>query len=204
MSSPACGVTYLAAGRDGPETPDPRRSPTPQRPAVAAGARSALREPASSTTSSTTIAPALSSGSLPFPHLGDCTQDGQPDGHSQSAIAARVAVSHSRRASWPRSAKPAPPGWPSCTNTVGRPVSGCRAVETPPMSQRSQVATSGSSPIAACSAACRAPGQRDGSRPARRSASSVSVYQTARVRRLRAGMSSGVESRMRPDGSFRR
>ena len=38
------------------------------------------------------------------------------------------------------------------------PVSGCTAVDSPPMSHRSQVANSGSRPIAACSAACRAPG----------------------------------------------
>lgn len=30
------------------------------------------------TQSSTFIAPSLSSGSFPLPHLGDCTQDGQP------------------------------------------------------------------------------------------------------------------------------
>ena len=63
-------------------------------------------------------------------------------------------------AAWkPRSAKPAPPGWPSWTKTVSRPVSGCSAVETPPMSQRSQVANSGSRPIEACSAAWAAPGR---------------------------------------------
>ena len=52
--------------------------------------------PASSTSSRRT-APALSSGSLPLPHLGDCTHDGQPSGHSHAAIASRVAVSHVRR-----------------------------------------------------------------------------------------------------------
>src|SRR5581483_10890940 len=34
--------------------------------------------PASSSQSSTTSAPAFDSGSLRFPHLGDCTQEGQP------------------------------------------------------------------------------------------------------------------------------
>ncbi len=58
-------------------------------------------------------APVLSNGSLPFPHLGDCTHEGQPLGHSQPAIASRVAPSQSTSAEWPRSAKPAPPGWPS-------------------------------------------------------------------------------------------
>ena len=43
-------------------------------------------------------APSLSSGSLPLPHFGDCTQDGQPSSHSQAAMASRVAVSHSTAA----------------------------------------------------------------------------------------------------------
>ena len=47
---------------------------------------------AASTASSTVIAPALSSGSLPLPHLGDCTQEGQPAGHSHAVMASRVAV----------------------------------------------------------------------------------------------------------------
>src|SRR6266513_1837842 len=38
------------------------------------------------------------------------------------------------------------------------PVSGWYGVDTPPMSQRSQMAMRGSRPIAACSAACAAPG----------------------------------------------
>ena len=41
-------------------------------------------------------------------------------------------------------------------------MSSCSAVETPPMSHRSQVANSGSSPIDACSAACAAPGTSRG------------------------------------------
>lgn len=48
---------------------------------------------ASSTMSSTTTEPALSSGSLPLPHLGDCTQEGHPAGHSHAAMASRVAIS---------------------------------------------------------------------------------------------------------------
>ena len=59
------------------------------------------------------MAPPLSSGSLPLPHFGDWMQDGQPVEHSHAAIASRVAVSHSRTRRYPRSAKPAPPGWPS-------------------------------------------------------------------------------------------
>jgi secretion/DNA translocation related TadE-like protein len=50
----------------------------------------------SSTTSNTRTAPALSSGSLPLPHFGDCTHDGQPLSHSQLATVARVACSHWR------------------------------------------------------------------------------------------------------------
>ena len=42
---------------------------------------------------------------------------------------------------------------------VQSPVSGCSGVDTPPTSHRSHVATNGSSPIAACSAAWTAPGQ---------------------------------------------
>ena len=40
--------------------------------------------------SSSCTAPALSSGSLPLPHLGECTHDGQPSAHSQATIASRV------------------------------------------------------------------------------------------------------------------
>ncbi len=66
-----------------------------------AAARAGLRCPASYScgapawsTSSSRIAPALSRGSLPLPHLGDCTHDGQPSAHSHDAIASRVAESH--------------------------------------------------------------------------------------------------------------
>src|SRR5690606_7490494 len=68
---------------------------------------------ASSSASSSRSAPGLLSGSFPFPHFGDWMQEGQPVLHSQSAMAARVAASHSRAAAYPRSAKPAPPSWPS-------------------------------------------------------------------------------------------
>ena len=61
----------------------------------------------------TLIAPALSSGSLPLPHFGDWMHDGQPDSHSHAATASRVARIQAGKASKPRSAKPAPPGWPS-------------------------------------------------------------------------------------------
>ena len=37
------------------------------------------------------MAPALSNGSLPLPHLGDWTQDGQPLSHGQDWITSRVA-----------------------------------------------------------------------------------------------------------------
>lgn len=63
-----------------------------------------------STRSSNRTAPALSSGLFPLPHLGDCTQEGQPVEHSQESMALRVARSHSSAVPNPRSAKPAPPG----------------------------------------------------------------------------------------------
>ena len=65
------------------------------------------------TTSSTRIASGLESGSLPLPHFGDCTQDGQPDSQPHSAIASRVARSHAAAVPYARSANPAPPGCPS-------------------------------------------------------------------------------------------
>jgi secretion/DNA translocation related TadE-like protein len=40
--------------------------------------------------SSSWTAPALSRGSLPLPHLGECTHDGQPSEHSQATIASLV------------------------------------------------------------------------------------------------------------------
>ena len=62
------------------------------------------------------------------------------------------------------------------------------------MSQRSQVANSGSSPIAACSAACSAPGTRARSTPTASSAASSRSYQTARVCSVCRGRSSGTVS----------
>ena len=44
--------------------------------------------------SSSWTAPALSSGSLPLPHLGEWTHDGQPSVHSQATMASRVTRSH--------------------------------------------------------------------------------------------------------------
>ncbi len=59
------------------------------------------------------------------------------------------------------------------------------------MSQRSQVANSGSRPIAACSAACAAPGTSAHSSPTVASRSGHTEYHTARVRSWRGGRSSG-------------
>ena len=64
---------------------DARAAPDFYEPAGGASARIA---------SSSCTAPALSSGSLPLPHLGECTHDGQPSAHSQASIAARVTRSH--------------------------------------------------------------------------------------------------------------
>ena len=61
---------------------------------------------------------------MPFPHLGDWTQEGQPLSHSQLATVALVACSQRRRTAKPRSLKPAPPGLPSYTKIVAAPVSG--------------------------------------------------------------------------------
>ena len=62
---------------------------------------------------SSRMAPALSSGSLPVPHLGDWMHEGHPWLHPQPRIASRVAASHARAPPNPRSANPAPPGCPS-------------------------------------------------------------------------------------------
>src|SRR5271169_864275 len=62
-----------------------------------------------SSASSSATAPRLLSGWLAFPHLGDWTQEGQPASQSHPEMACRVAVSQSRAAWKPRSAKPAPP-----------------------------------------------------------------------------------------------
>src|SRR6185312_2056542 len=105
--------------REGP--PPSRPPPRPGGPAAAYLSRTSSPN-AFSTTSSTRTAPALSSGALPLPHLGDCTQDGHPVRQSQLKIAVRVAASQLGSTSCPRSANPAPPGCPSCTKTVGRPV----------------------------------------------------------------------------------
>lgn len=84
-------TAHARAGRlpatDQPAPVNPAGQPSP------AGAPTA-----SSTTSSSVTAPALSSGSLPLPHLGDWTHDGQPAGHSHAAIASRVARNHEPRA----------------------------------------------------------------------------------------------------------
>ena len=73
------------------------------------------------------------------------------------------------------------------------------------MSQRSQVANSGSSPIEACSAACAAPGQvarRRARRP--RAAPAGSVHQTARGRRGSARAGRAAPRRApRPTGTRR-
>ena len=60
------------------------------------------------------------------------------------------------------------------------------------MSQRSQVANSGSSPMAACSAACAAPGTSGPSAARGTTAGSGSVHQTARVRSVRGGQVEGL------------
>ena len=133
-------------------------------------------------------APALSSGSLPLPHLGDCTHDGQPLSHSQAGDGARVACSQPRSTAKPALGEAGTAGVAVVDEDRRRPVSGCSAVETPPRSHRSQVASSGSMPIAACSAACSGARQLDLVEPgALERVPASSVNQTARVRSWRAG-----------------
>ncbi|SHX24006.1 Uncharacterised protein [Mycobacteroides abscessus subsp. abscessus] len=72
------------------------------------------------------------------------------------------------------------------------------------MSARSQLATNGSSPIAACSAACRAPGVESGSMSMSANASGVTVYITALVLSVDEGISSSTKSRISPVVSLRR
>jgi hypothetical protein len=67
-------------------------SPTPQ--ACGFPVQREPRANSASTSRSTSKAPALSSGSLPLPHLGDCTHDGHPLGHSHASMAAAVAPNH--------------------------------------------------------------------------------------------------------------
>ena len=142
----------------------------------------------------------MSSGWFWLPHFGDWMHDGQPSTQPQAPMASRVAVSHSRAARKPRSANPAPPGCPSYTKTVSCPVSGWSAVETPPMSQRSQVANSGSRPIEQCSAAWAAPGRSCSASPDSASTCSGTVHQTAQVRSERSGRSSGSSPITSPPG----
>src|ERR1700722_12226903 len=66
-----------------------------------------------SRTSRRATAPGLERGGLALPHLGDWTQEGQPVSQGQEAMASLVAVSQSAATAKPRSAKPAPPAWPS-------------------------------------------------------------------------------------------
>ncbi len=60
--------------------------------------------------SSSATAPALLSGSLRLPHLGLCTQLGQPLSHGHSAMSVRASAARLSKASNPRFASPMPPG----------------------------------------------------------------------------------------------
>ena len=68
----------------------------------------------------------------------------------------------------------------------------------------SQLATNGSRPIAACSAACSAPGTRSKSIPLCCNASGVIVHITAVVSSVRVGMSSSTKSITSPSSRRRR
>ena len=66
--------------------------------------------PQATSSSSNTIAASLSRGWLLLPHLGDCTQEGQPSVQGHSSTALRVACQSSVIISNPFSAMPMPPG----------------------------------------------------------------------------------------------
>jgi hypothetical protein len=101
------GVRGSGGRRPGPPgLGRPHRLPQPARQAVLA-----LAPPARASRS--TPAPSLSSGSLPFPHLGDCTHEGHPATQGQAATTSAVTAQWRSAASKPSSAMPAPPGYPS-------------------------------------------------------------------------------------------
>jgi len=87
---------------------------------------------------------------------------------------------------------------------TGMPSSGPTAIDTPPMSPRSQLATRGSNPIAACSAACNEPGTRSGSMPLSCNASGVIVHIAAMVSSVWVGMSRSTKSITSPLSRRRR
>ena len=75
---------------------------------------------------------------------------------------------------------------------VGPPVCGWALVDSPPMSQRSHIAISGSTAICACSVACSAPSRSSaGNSPP---SSSSSSNQSACVGNVDDGRSSAVRS----------
>ena len=59
------------------------------------------------------IAAALSSGVLLFPHFGDCTQEGQPSSQGHSRVRSRAHAHNSSTTRQPSRAIPTPPGCPS-------------------------------------------------------------------------------------------
>ena len=120
--------------------------------------------------------------------------DGRPGGLQPRSQHARSRARRSRRRRDGRRRRRSSPS----------PVSGCSAVDSPPRSQRSQVASSGRIPIAACSAACSEPGSVGvvDLGPLHRRSSRVN--HTARVRSCRAGRSSGNSASTSPVPSRRR
>ena len=102
-------------------------------------------------------APALSMGRFPEPHLGECTQDGQPSSQGHRNNRSRTAANNSARRGKAERHNPAPPGNPSYTKTAGIPSCACMGVEIPPKSLRSAMTISGMSPILACSSAWMEP-----------------------------------------------
>ena len=77
---------------------------------------------------------------------------------------------------------------------VGRPVWKWTLVDSPPMSQRSHIASSGRTAIWPCSVACSAPSRTSGGSDAGPASSSPSTYQSAWVGKLVSGRSSATMS----------
>jgi hypothetical protein len=79
-ASEAAPAPSAAPGSAAPCPPPPRAGQSQQSEMTAVNRRSAA---------------SFSSGSLPVPHFGECTHDGQPVGQRHAAMASRVAVSQS-------------------------------------------------------------------------------------------------------------
>ena len=178
MLDEALDLRKMALGGE-PALPRPRRQGSP---------------PASSRSSSS-CAPPLESGSLRLPHFGDCTHEGQPSRQRHSLISRCASATSSSK--WAKAIRvmPTPPGWPSWMKIVGPPVCGWALVESPPMSQRSHIASSGSTAICACSAACSEPSSSSGGKPSSDAGVELEPHRLRGEARRRAGRARSGRSR---------